>query len=223
MNRPMSFALAASLCCAPLGPAGAHPHIFIDTAFALVFDADGVLSAVRIDWAYDEFYSLLMLEENELDADGDGVPEQDRLDAYAGQDVDWAAGFPGDFSVEKDGETVTLERPVQHAVRYSEGRIVTSHVRPLAEPFAVDGTTVVVRSYDPTFFVAYDVPTEPTVSGRDGCTLERDAADLDEAYRIAGDKLAEVDVNEDPFEVVDRDDIGILFADAFLLTCAAPS
>lgn len=220
----MCLAVTLSLSILPLGgPANGHPHVFIETAFSLVFDSDGALSAVRIDWTYDDFYSLLMIEDHGLDADGDGTPEQDKLDAYAGHDVDWAAGFPGDFTVERDGEPVALARPIEHEARYSEGRIITSHVRPLVDPFEVDGADIVARSYDPTFFVAYDVIEDPTVSGRDGCTLVRDAADLDEAYRIAGEKLVDVDVSEDPFEAVDRDDIGILFADAFTLRCVGPS
>ena len=88
------------------GGAAAHPHIFIDTAFELLFDEGGALEAVRIDWAYDEFYSLMLIEENDLDADGDSLPEQAALDAYAGQDVDWAAGFPGDFTIAVDGVAV---------------------------------------------------------------------------------------------------------------------
>lgn len=205
------------------GAAGAHPHIFIDTAFELVIDDEGQVAAVRIDWSYDAFYSLLMIEEHDLDSDGDGLPEQGRLDVFAGRDVDWEAGFPGDFVIEKDGAPVALGRPLNHAARFEDGRIVTSHTRPLESPFPAQRHDVVVRSYDPTYFVAYDVPLAPTVAGRANCRLARDAADRAAAEREYGDQLAEIDATGDPFEAVDLPDIGILFADSFTLRCNGSS
>ncbi|MGR3463395.1 DUF1007 family protein [Limimaricola sp.] len=214
-----AFALSAALP----GAALAHPHVFIDAAFELVFDEAGALAAVRIDWAYDEFYSLMLIEENRLDADADGFPEQAALDAYAGRDVDWAAGFPGDFVIEKGGEAVALDGPVKHRARFEEGRLVSSHVRPLAAPFDVSDQVVTARAYDPTYFVAYDVPVDPTVIGREGCKLRRDVADRGAAEEEYGEQLAAIDATSDPFEEIDLPDIGVLFADSFELTCAASS
>jgi ABC-type uncharacterized transport system substrate-binding protein len=205
------------------GGAYAHPHVFIDAAFELIFDEKGAIEAVRIDWAYDEFYSLMLIEENGLDADGDGTPEQAALDTFAGHDVDWAAGFPGDFTVELDGLAVDLERPVRHRARFEDGRLVTSHVRPLAEPLDVSAGTVTAQAYDPTYFVAYDVPETPGISGRDDCSLVREEADREAAEEEYGEQLAEVDASSDPFEAVELPDIGVLFADSFVLTCTASS
>ncbi len=212
---------AAALSATFAGGAYAHPHVFIDAAFEMLFDEAGALEAVRIDWAYDEFYSLMLIEENGLDANGDGMPEQAALDAYAGRDVDWAAGFPGDFTVALDGVTVDLDGPVLHRARYEAGRLVTSHVRPLAAPLDVSKGVVTARAYDPTYFVAYDVPEAPGISGRDDCRFDREAADREAAEAAYGEQLAEVDATSDPFEVVELPDIGVMFADRFVLTCAA--
>ncbi|MGR3740417.1 MAG: DUF1007 family protein [Limimaricola soesokkakensis] len=214
---------AAALSATLAGGAHAHPHVFIDAAFEMLFDEAGALKAVRIDWAYDEFYSLMLIEENGLDADGDGTPEPAALDAYAGHDVDWAAGFPGDFTVALDGVTVDLDGPVMHRARFEDGRLVTSHVRPLAEPLDVSTGMVTARAYDPSYFVAYDVSKTPGISGRDDCSLQREAADREAAEAEYGEQLAEVDASSDPFEAVELPDIGVLFADRFVLTCAASS
>lgn len=216
---PIICALALVL---PAGRASAHPHVFIDAALSLIFDDEGRLAALRVGWSYDEFYSLVMIEDAELDADGDGVPEPEKLAAFAGRDVDWEAGFPGDITLEQGGEAVALERPVDHRAYYESGRYVTTHLRPLKEPIALDAQTA-ARVYDPSFFVAYDVPKTPTVEGRAGCDVTRDAADTDAAYEEYGEKLASVDVGEDPFAEVDLGDIGILFADRFVVSCSAPS
>lgn len=218
VRRAIAGALLAAVT---VSSASAHPHIFIDTDFAFVFDETGALTAIRIDWTYDEFYSLLLVEDEHLDADGDGIPEQDLLDAFAGQDVDWEAGFPGDFTVEWRGEVLALSGPRDHAVRYASGRVTTTHIRPLETPVRPDGDTIVARSYDPTYFVAYDVPQDPVVTGREDCRIARDSADREKAVKEYGDRLAAIDMSGDPFEEVEVPDIGILFADSFSLTCAA--
>ncbi|MFD0858326.1 DUF1007 family protein [Roseovarius aquimarinus] len=214
--------MTAAMLALPAGQGTAHPHVFIDAALSLIFDDEGRLAALRIGWSYDEFYSLVMIEDAGLDADGDGTPEPDKLEAFAGKDVDWDAGFPGDVTLEREGSDVALARPVKHRAYYEEGRIITTHVRPLAEPIEVDPEAV-ARIYDPSFFVAYDVPTLPVIEGAEACEVTRRAADTDKAYAEYGEKLASVDMDEDPFAEVDLGDIGILFADAFEVTCAAPS
>ena len=216
-----ALALAAALAL-PGGRGAAHPHVFIDAALPLVFDEEGRLAALRIDWTYDAFYSLVMIEDNGLDADGDGTPERARLAAFAGQDVDWAAGFPGDVELEDGGVAVALAGPADHGVRYESGRSVTTHVRPLKAPLEIGGP-VEARVYDPGFFVAYDMPALPDVEGRRDCSVARRAVDADAAYEEYGEKLAAVDIGGDPFAEVDLGDIGILFADTFEVTCPAPS
>jgi ABC-type uncharacterized transport system substrate-binding protein len=217
-----TFASALALSAAVAGPADAHPHVFIDAGFELIFEA-GALTAVRIEWAYDAFYSLMLIEENALDADADGVPDQPLLEAYAGQDVDWAAGFPGDFVLAQSGVPVALQGPVDHRARFTEGRIVTSHVRPLAAPLQVAAGPVTARAYDPSYFVAYDVPQPPRIAGRADCTLEREPADRKAAEKQYGAKLAALDTGGDPFAEVELPDVGVLFADTFRLSCAASS
>jgi ABC-type uncharacterized transport system substrate-binding protein len=217
----ITFCMALAL--APLGGrAWAHPHVFIDAALAFVFDDEGRIAALRVGWSYDDFYSLVMIEDNGLDADGDGTPEAQRLDAFAGHDVDWAAGFPGDLSLMQGDKLIALAPPVRHTAQFEGGRIITSHVRPLVQPLAITDA-LIARIYDPSFFAAYDVPALPVAQGRDGCRITRAAADTDRAYQEYGDKLASVDVTGDPFQEVDLGDIGILFADAFGLVCDAPS
>lgn len=221
MRRLSAAVLGAALTLCST-QSSAHPHVFIDGALSLIFDDEGRLAALRVGWSYDEFYSLVMIEDNGLDADGDGTPEPEKLEEFAGKDVDWAAGFPGDVTVLQGGAALELEGPLRHRAYFENGRYVTTHIRPLKEPI-LPGEGIEARLYDPTFFVAYDMPVLPTVEGREGCTVTRNAADTDKAYEEYGEKLASVDMGEDPFAEVDLGDIGILFADTFEVTCAASS
>ena len=106
-------------------PAQAHPHVFIDAGLCFLFDDQGQLAAVRMVWAYDEFYSLLMVEENQLDSDGDGTLSAAELQALAGNDVAWDQGFPGDLELRSaGGDLIELGRPLEHNVTYENGRII---------------------------------------------------------------------------------------------------
>lgn len=213
-----SIFLSLPVVAASALPLASHPHVFIDAGANLIFDDTGQLAAVRVFWAYDEFYSLLMVEDNALDADGDGTPEQEALDAFAGQDVDWAAGFPGDLYLQALSNDVELARPVEHGMRYEDGRIVSWHIRPLENRVAVTADPVLVQIYDPTFFVAYDVRLPVTVEGREGCAVAHVPADLNAAY----DKVESLLYGPDSVEYSEDSypEVGDLFADQLLLTCS---
>ncbi|SMR84070.1 ABC-type uncharacterized transport system, substrate-binding protein [Aliiroseovarius halocynthiae] len=199
-------------------PLASHPHVFIDAGANLIFDDAGQLAAVRVFWAYDEFYSMLLIEDNGLDTDGDGTPEQAALDAYAGKDVDWDAGFPGDLYLQNEGADVGLSGPVEHGMRYEEGRVVSWHIRPLKTRLKVGSEPVLAQIYDPTFFVAYDLHLPVTVEGAEACAVEQIPADLGAAY----DKVESLLYGPDSAEYSEDSypEVGHLFADKMLLTCS---
>ncbi|WEF24851.1 DUF1007 family protein [Paracoccus sp. S3-43] len=202
-------------------PASAHPHVFIDADAALIFGRSGRLEAVRVTWTYDEFYSLMMIEDARLDADGDGAPDPARLRAFAGKDVDWAAGFPGHIVLEQDGRPVPLGRPKAHAAHYAQGRIITSHVRPLKKPVAVTAAhPVQLRLYDPEYFVAYDTPREPTVEGLSGCRVIRRLPETSGQEELLA-ALQELDFQADSLTIMSMADVGVSFAERFEVTCGA--
>jgi ABC-type uncharacterized transport system substrate-binding protein len=211
---------ACALCLlAPL-PVVAHPHIFIDAGVALVFDGSGKLAAIRVTWAYDALYSLLLIEEKGLDQDGDGLPEEDKLAAFAGKDVDWAGGFPGDLYATVNETDLALLKPQQHEARFQDDRYMTSHLRPLAQPVAPEVGPISVRVYDPTYFVAYDIRLPLTVEGREDCSITRVPADLARAY----DRVEEILYGPESAKYVGDDtypEVGDLFADELKLSCVS--
>ncbi|WP_134680492.1 DUF1007 family protein [Paracoccus ravus] len=211
---------ALSGACLAAAPAAAHPHVFIEADAALIFDQSGRLEAIRVTWTYDEFYSLMMIEDGQLDSNGDGTPEAERLAAFAGQDVDWAAGFPGHILVEQ-GATLPLDPPLEHEAAYAKGRIVTSHLRPLTEPLAVTAAQPLrLRLYDPEYFVAYDTPRAPSIEGRSDCKVTRHAPDSSGQGELLA-ALQDLDMTADSISVMEMPDVGITFAEGFEVTCGA--
>lgn len=212
------FALVFALLSGSIS-ANAHPHVFIDASFALRFDGQGRLMAIRIYWLYDAFYSLSMFEDAQLDHDGDGVPDPERLAKWAGNDVDWAAGFPGDFTLTQNGRAVALGRPADHKAIWRDGQIMTIHTRPLDRPLSVTrDSPVMARAYDPGYFVAYDTPSDPVIKGRDDCFITRHKPDAAGQKALLAE-LSKLDMQTVSISVMQMPDIGAAFADTFEVTC----
>ncbi len=64
LKAPLIAALALPI------PATAHPHIFVEAQVTVVFDDNGAMS-VKLDWFYDDLFSLLVTSDLGIDMDGD--------------------------------------------------------------------------------------------------------------------------------------------------------
>ncbi|MEX0316605.1 MAG: DUF1007 family protein [Ruegeria sp.] len=203
-------------CCLPLS-AVAHPHVFIDTGFELIFDDEARLTHVRVTWAYDEFYSLLILEDMGLDQDGDGVLTGEEVKALAGFDAQWVEGYDGDLVVANEGLRVPLSGPQEPTATVEAGRIVTTHLREVtAEP--VIASDLSVKAYDESYYTAYEVARPVVVSGPVSCALERIEPDIDarlaemQAFLLTIDANADLEENDIPL-------IGVEFATEIRISC----
>lgn len=223
MKRHMlisAMAPAAVLIWLAAGAAQAHPHVFIETGRGLVFDTAGRLIALDISWRYDALYSLLMITENGLDSDGDGQPDPARLAAYAGHDVDWAAGFPGHVDLRLNGQPLALAPPVDHRAEYADGHITTRHRRPLAQPFVPTATQLIeLRAYDPEYFVAYDTPAPVRITGRSDCRAIPHRPKPTAGDQVLLDRLAQLDMTQDATVFANLPDVGITFATVDEIRC----
>lgn len=203
---------ALALTLAPL-TGQTHPHMFIDAELALEIDADGRITAIEVTWIYDDFSSLLILEDRGLDPDGDAELTEAELADLRGFDLEiWPDDFDGDVYLRNGEATATIGLPEATGIGIENARIVARHRRTV-EPFPAADT--VIETYDPTFFVAY---TLTTVSLPDGCEAPIERADVE----AAGRKVQEMagDVDEMTFEVME---VGHLYADKARIACAPSS
>ena len=74
--------LAPALALVTPFAATAHPHVWVDTESAFIFDGQNRVSAIRIVWRFDELYSAFAIQG--ADADQDGETTQAELDHQAG-------------------------------------------------------------------------------------------------------------------------------------------
>ncbi|OIQ26867.1 MAG: polyphosphate kinase [Alphaproteobacteria bacterium MedPE-SWcel] len=204
-------------------PLAAHPHIFVDTGLALEVDDAGMLRAVEITWAYDDFYSLLIFEDLALDADLDGQLTEAELQRLQGFDLNWSPGFAGDLYVSAGAQGLGLGAPQHLSTEVVDGVITTRHRRVLtaaapvpAAAAPVPAAGVTLRAYDPTYYTAYEVSGGVTVSGP--CTATVTAPDLDRAYTLVEELLYAMpaDQAEDAYP-----EVGRAFATTVMLECDA--
>src|SRR5690606_27076890 len=108
--------------------------IFIDTEIEVIFDPEGRAEAVRVSWVYDDFFSLLMIEDRGLDADGDGQLTEAEQTALQGFDMGWDADYEGDLFVLLDDQRLALGRPADFTARYDGAQITSTHLRHFETP-----------------------------------------------------------------------------------------
>lgn len=213
-ENTMKHVLALTFSLMTAAPLAAHPHIFVDTGLDLQFDAKGQLSEVRITWAYDEFYSLLITEDRGLDPDFDGVLTEAETADLQGFDMQWSEGFNGDLVITQDGRILTLSAPMQATAVYENARITTTHVRQVVQDQTV-GAPIEIKPYDPTYYSAYDVTLPVRIKGTTSCDKAFEVPDVQARMQEVSDQLAAMDEMSDE----NTPDIGVLMATTVRVTC----
>ncbi len=212
----MRWLITLLTCCLPVS-AIPHPHVYIDTGLEFIVDETGQLTHVRVTWVYDEFYSLLVLEDLKLDQDADGVLSEAEQKVLTGFDMQWVAGYNGDLVIAAGGTPVSLTGPSEPSATTEDGRIVTTHLREV-ESGGVSAADLSAKPFDETFYTAYEVTRPVTISGPDGCQIDRREPDIDgqlaqmQAFLLTLD--ADVDLEENDIPLV-----GESFATEIRVSC----
>lgn len=200
------------------GPAAAHPHVFVDVSFELIFDEAGRLSQIRTRWFYDELYSLLIIEDRGADTDGDGELSSDELAPLQGFDSDWGEGSDGDLHVIQAGP-VALGSASDWVAFWQDGRLGSYHSRALEAPLDMGQGGVFLKPYDRTYYIAYHIVEPITFTGREGCRAQVLSPDLDAAQKALQARLAALPRDASP-EQAGFPDVGAEFSETLWIACA---
>ncbi len=220
MARRVAGLLAAGIALVA-SPVLAHPHVYIDTGIEVLFDAEGRATALRVTWVYDDFFSLMVLQDRGLDPDADGVMTPAEEAALNGFDMEWDADYAGDTYVLAGEVPVALTRPSDWTATYAEGRLTSTHLRRLEAPVDPAAGPLVIQAYDPGFYTAYTIAFDPVLTGRTGCSAQVFAPDLSEADQQLQAALSEYGADVDL--EMEFPAIGAAYADEIRVTCDAPS
>jgi ABC-type uncharacterized transport system substrate-binding protein len=219
----INSAFVGSTVCVFFGfaiPAIAHPHVFVDAGLEVIFDPEGRATALRISWSYDEYYSLVIVEERGLDSDYDGNATPQEATALAGFDMAWDASFDGDTYALMDGVDLALSRPTEWTAVYEGGKITSSHLRTFAEPVVIGTTELIVQAYDPSYYSAYAIVGSPVLTGGPAtCSVGVFAPDPDAADAILQAAIDEQAGSTDVESTFPA--IGAAYSDEARVTCIA--
>ena len=179
----------------------------------------GDVYAVDVVWTYDDFFSLLILEDLGLDSDGDKELTAEEKAVLRNIVLDWPADFGGDLLVETAAGAVALGPVKDHEAEYIEGRVVETHTRWLDTPAAA-GEGVNIRVFDPGYYTAYALTGGVTLDAPEGCEMWIVPADLDAAYSLVDELLYGRPASDvGPEEAFPE--VGAAFADMITVTCPA--
>ena len=144
------------------GPAAAHPHVWIDARAEVVFDDAQRLTALRVAWRFDEFYSLFAIEG--LDKDGDGVTTPEELYPLAELNVTSLEPYRYFTEVFADGQALGFAKVSDYGARYDDGILTLVFTIPLAAAADPRAARITFRSYDPTFYIAIEPALDEPVT-----------------------------------------------------------
>lgn len=216
-----SRACLSLLCLGAItAPALAHPHVWVTASLDLVFNDQGQISAVNHAWSFDPAYAEMAIDGLDTNNDGEYSPEElvplttDNMTAL--KDYDY-------FTVMRvKGEKQLLADAVEATQLYANGRLTLYFQLPFKTPIDPKSGEVMLKVYDPEFFIDFQFPDEAPVSmvgtGPSGCKLEVKAPPTTEEL----DQTREMLSSKGPdWKPETAEDFGAMFARAIMYTCAS--
>ncbi len=210
---------AALVAIGLAGPAAAHPHAFYDGQAAFEFDAEGRVAGLWVAYVVDELNTLYTLQEMGLDLDGDGALTTDEQQTMAAAAAEGLSYWDYFADLRAGGERLTLDRPTTARATLSDGLLGVSLYLPLAEPHDPARGDLLLKLYDPTYYVEVTTPAEPKLVGPapERCVVSFKKFDPSAEIVRLRQLLAELDQTETPVD----ENIGATFADQARLSCGA--
>lgn len=212
-GAPLLPALVLLAAVAAPGPASAHPHVWVDARSEVVFDARQRVSALRVNWRFDEFYSLFAIEG--LDSNGDGRLDPAELQPLAELNVTSLKEYDYFTEILADGEPLAFDDARDYRSRYEDGILSLEFEIPLATPVDPRGARVRFRSYDPTFYIAIEPALEDPVtfagSAPASCRAEVEEGSAPEVLNLSEADFLDPEASQN---------IGKLYATTLAIVCA---
>lgn len=156
--------------------AAAHPHVFVEYSFDLLFTNDG-LEGLRVTWVFDEFYSSLLRQTYDVNRDRHFSPEEARR--LEQEQFKYFRPFNYNTDLLLNGTPVPVPEARNFQPNVRDHRVAFTFTLPVRASHPREGTIEVVAD-DPDFYfaMAYDARTPaqalPSGSARVTCTQSKE-------------------------------------------------
>ena len=167
-RRGVRLILGLAVWLAVIVPAVAHPHVLVDARVTVRLDAESRVVALRQAWTLDEGFSAFAKQG--LDTNGDGRFSREELAPLAEVNVTSLAEFRWFTHGNQDGRRLTFQRPTDYHLEHDDatGRLTLHFTLALQAPAPTKGPGVLLRVFDPEYFVAISLVEDPAAVGREG-------------------------------------------------------
>ncbi|MGE4218818.1 MAG: DUF1007 family protein [Alphaproteobacteria bacterium] len=155
------------------GSTQAHPHVFVNNVTGVVFE-QGKIVALKMEWDFDEVFSMLILEDFDKNKDKHfDAAEMKTLEEGAFSNL----RFLSYFTHIRIGAGNPAPKPVEHVRDFNatvkKGIVHYSFTVPLEAPVDPRDTPFAFSVYDDSFYVAVEFdkndPIRVAGSGSEGC------------------------------------------------------
>jgi ABC-type uncharacterized transport system substrate-binding protein len=199
--------LAMAMSLAPVFPALAHPHVYIDANLEIARDDQGRATEIRHVWRFDEIFSSSVALD--FDDDGDGKLSLKELEEVASTVRKNIAEFNFYTEVRDGDEVINFYEPDPFLADFVDGQLIFILALELEKPQPMTGGGFRVAVSDPTYYVAieFNALAGITVSGKGGACksdvvvpdwdalFARDAERINKLFSAPAD--ATVDASDD--------------------------
>lgn len=166
----MRTLMTAPLLCLFAAPALAHPHVFVEARAHVVISAAKEVESIRVEWRFDENYSLYARDGLALDPDGDGLLDETDRATLAEVHSDGMDALGWFTFLRQSGAMRKLAEPDDLEADMVGDRIVIRFTARPAAPVSLADLDATLSLNDPTFFVAVTLtPDAFTFEAPEGC------------------------------------------------------
>jgi len=205
-------------CVAAASQAAAHPHAWIETRSDVVFDDEGRIAAINVEWDFDPGYSEMAVDG--LDENGDGYHSAGELHPLARENLIALKDYDYFIKARAGPAAVRYGEVTEYGIIYSNGTLKMHFTVPLAEPLDPFAAEFVYRIYDPSFYIAIDfaenAPLALLGNAPEPCRIELRQPPTGAEIEATRDMLAEKGKD---WQAPEEDDFGSMFARPAAVVC----
>ena len=212
MIKLRNLGVLLALVAAILGArAEAHPHSWIDVRSTVLFDAEGSVRGLHIDWIFDEFYSAFVLQ----DIVRAGEDTKQALAALTQENLKGLRDFKYFTEIRADGIDVVTDPAVDGEMSVYKDRLRMTFTIPFSAVVDPRAAVLEYAVYDPTYYIEILHTKRSAVTlagpGSDTCDVAMIEPTPDPASISLAASLGQTEIGPD--------NLGQLFAEIITVSC----